>query len=113
MWGKANPGEKVTVTAGTSTGSATAGPDGKWRVDLAPLKVTKAVIDGETVVVSSDQVKQPVAVRYGWANNPACHLYNGEGLPASPFRTDDWPDALPSTSATNPAISTNTVNSAR
>ena len=34
---------------------------------------------------------QPVAVRYGWANNPVCNLYNKEGLPASPFRTDDWP----------------------
>jgi len=32
-----------------------------------------------------------VAVRYGWANNPVCNLYNKEGLPASPFRTDDWP----------------------
>jgi hypothetical protein len=35
---------------------------------------------------------QPVAVRYAWADNPAgCNLYNGEGLPAAPFRTDDWP----------------------
>ena len=51
----------------------------------------KASIDGDTVVVSSDQVPEPVAVRYAWANNPAgCSLYNKEGLPASPFRTDDW-----------------------
>jgi sialate O-acetylesterase len=47
------------------------------------------------VVVSSDQVASPVAVRYGWANDPTCDLYNQEGLPASPFRTDDWVDAPP------------------
>jgi sialate O-acetylesterase len=47
---------------------------------------------GNTLVLLSDQVKQPVAVRYGWADNPDdVNLYNAEGLPASPFRTDDWP----------------------
>jgi sialate O-acetylesterase len=50
-----------------------------------------AKIDGKTVVVSSDKVAKPVAVRYAWADNPDCNLYNKEGLPASPFRTDDWP----------------------
>ncbi|MHC4460535.1 MAG: sialate O-acetylesterase, partial [Planctomycetota bacterium] len=50
-----------------------------------------AKIDGDTVVVSSDKISEPVAVRYAWANNPVCNLYNKEGLPASPFRTDDWP----------------------
>ena len=50
-----------------------------------------AKIDGNTVVVSSDGVAEPVAVRYAWADNPVCNLYNKEGLPASPFRTDDWP----------------------
>jgi len=50
-----------------------------------------AKIDGDTVVVWSDQVPEPVAVRYAWAINPVCNLYNTEGLPASPFRTDDWP----------------------
>ncbi len=50
-----------------------------------------AKIDGNTVVVSSNKVSEPAAVRYGWANNPVCNLYNKEGLPASPFRTDDWP----------------------
>ena len=49
-----------------------------------------AKIDGDTVVVWSDKVTKPVAVRYGWANNPDVNLYNKEGLPASPFRTDDW-----------------------
>jgi sialate O-acetylesterase len=47
-----------------------------------------ARIDGETVIVSSPQVGKPVAVRYAWANNPVCNLYNKAGLPAVPFRTD-------------------------
>ncbi len=50
-----------------------------------------AQIDGNSVVVSSDKVAEPVAVRYAWADNPVCNLYNKEGLPAGPFRTDDWP----------------------
>jgi len=50
-----------------------------------------ARIDGDSVVVSSPAVKSPVAVRYGWADNPECTLYSGAGLPASPFRTDDRP----------------------
>jgi sialate O-acetylesterase len=50
-----------------------------------------AKIDGDVVVVSSPEISEPVAVRYAWAHNPAgCNLYNGAGLPASPFRTDDW-----------------------
>jgi sialate O-acetylesterase len=50
-----------------------------------------AVIDGETVVVSSKDVPQPVAVRYAWAANPeGANLVNDDGLPASLFRTDDW-----------------------
>ncbi|HCU36020.1 MAG TPA: sialate O-acetylesterase [Armatimonadetes bacterium] len=51
----------------------------------------KAVIDGDTVLVSADGVSNPVAVRYAWASDPECNLYNAEGLPANPFRTDDWP----------------------
>jgi sialate O-acetylesterase len=50
-----------------------------------------AKIEGDTVVVSSDKVSEPVAVRYGWADNPICNLYNKAGLPATPFRTDIWP----------------------
>ncbi len=49
-----------------------------------------AQIVGDTVVVSSPEVKSPAAVRYAWANNPECNLVNKAGLPASPFRTDDW-----------------------
>jgi sialate O-acetylesterase len=47
-----------------------------------------AKIDGETVLVWSDQITDPVAARYAWADNPTCNLYNAAGLPASPFRTD-------------------------
>ena len=50
-----------------------------------------AEIEGDEVVVWSDEVEKPIAVRYGWAHNPVCNLYNKVGLPASPFRTDDWP----------------------
>jgi sialate O-acetylesterase len=50
-----------------------------------------AKIEDDTVVVSSDKVSEPVAVRYGWADNPICNLYNKEGLPATPLRTDNWP----------------------
>jgi len=60
-----------------------AGADKRW-VPAA------ARISGSSVVVSSPEVKEPVAVRYAWANNPDCNLYNGAGIPASPFRTDDW-----------------------
>lgn len=63
------------------TGFAIAGEDGKfvW---------AKAVIDGESVVVSGENISKPTQVRYAWANNPACNLYNKDGLPASPFRTN-------------------------
>jgi sialate O-acetylesterase len=50
-----------------------------------------AVIDGGTVVVWSDKVADPVTVRYGWAKYPFCNLFNADGLPASPFRTDSFP----------------------
>ena len=52
----------------------------------------RAIISGNKVIVNSDDVPNPVAVRYAWANNPSCNLYNGANLPASPFRTDDWYD---------------------
>jgi len=50
----------------------------------------KAKIEGNEIVVWNSKVQNPVAVRYAWANNPVCNLYNGADLPASPFRTDDW-----------------------
>lgn len=54
----------------------------------------KAEIEGDSVVVGNPEVPLPVSVRYGWDDNPECNLYNGANLPASPFRTDDWPDAV-------------------
>ncbi|MEM1157166.1 MAG: sialate O-acetylesterase [Verrucomicrobiota bacterium] len=50
-----------------------------------------AVIEGREVVVSHPDISAPASVRYGWASNPAVNLINSSGLPASPFRTDDWP----------------------
>jgi sialate O-acetylesterase len=51
------------------------------------------VIEHDSVVVSAEAVPAPVAVRYAWGMNPSHRnlLYNREGIPASPFRTDDWP----------------------
>ena len=49
-----------------------------------------AMIQGDTIVVSSAKVVKPAAVRFGWANYPVVNLWNKAGLPASPFRTDDW-----------------------
>jgi sialate O-acetylesterase len=51
----------------------------------------QAKIVGQTVVVSSSEVAEPVAVRYAWADNPVCNLYSEDGLPVCPFRTDTWP----------------------
>ena len=52
-----------------------------------------ANVAGQTVVVSSPKVPRPVAVRYGWADNPDVNLCNAAGLPAAPFRTDRWTTA--------------------
>ncbi|WP_319502162.1 sialate O-acetylesterase [uncultured Draconibacterium sp.] len=65
------------------TGFAIAGNDKKFHW-------AKAKIDGNDIVVYTDKVAEPVAVRYAWADNPECNLINSEGLPAVPFRTDDW-----------------------
>ncbi|HCE42589.1 MAG TPA: sialate O-acetylesterase [Lentisphaeria bacterium] len=78
-------GGLVAQGGGELKGFAIAGADMKWVWG-------KATIDGKTVVVSSPEVKAPVAVRYAWALNPSSsNLYNGAGLPATPFRTDNEP----------------------
>jgi len=76
----------VPARPGKLDAFAIAGKDRKWHW-------ADAEIEGNTVVVSSPEVPQPVAVRYAWAMNPSQRnlLYNKEGIPASPFRTDDWP----------------------
>ncbi len=62
-------------------GFALAGADGKW-------SAAEAIIEGETIIVSSPTVPTPTAVAYGWADSPSVNLYNKENLPAAPFRTD-------------------------
>ena len=92
-------GNKATVSF-TETGSGLISKDKYGYVNCFSIAGAdhkfvwaKATISGNnTVVVSSDLVKNPVAVRFSWANNPDdLNLYNKEGLPTNPFRTDDWP----------------------
>jgi sialate O-acetylesterase len=77
---------KGLTTQGDTTlrGFAVAGADHKFHW-------ANARIEGNTVVVTSPEVISPVAVRYAWGDSPICNLFNQDGLPASPFRTDDWP----------------------
>ena len=63
---------------------AIAGEDRKWYW-------ADAMLDGATVIVSSPKVPNPKAARYAWQSNPVATLFNGAGLPAAPFRTDNWP----------------------
>ena len=74
-----------TFDVRTPIGFAIAGADKQFV--WAEAKVTSK----NTIEVWSSDVAEPVSVRYGWANNPVCNLQNREGLPATPFRTDDWP----------------------
>ncbi|MEE4286722.1 MAG: sialate O-acetylesterase, partial [Mariniphaga sp.] len=79
-------GLEIKDRYGYLKGFTIAGPDREFHWAKAEL------VDDETVVVYSEEVSNPVSVRYGWANNPDdVNLYNKEGLPANPFRTDDWP----------------------
>ncbi|HEV7403444.1 MAG TPA: hypothetical protein VGO11_10970 [Chthoniobacteraceae bacterium] len=73
----------LKTASGELAGFAIAGSDRKfvW---------AKAEIAGDKVIVWSEAVRDPAAVRYAWAANPKCNLVNAAGLPASPFRTDDW-----------------------
>ena len=68
----------LTAKGSEVTGFEVAGKDGKF----SPAAAT---VEGTTVVATSPSVAEPVFVRYGWANSPQCNLFNGEGLPASPF----------------------------
>ncbi|HEX4084917.1 MAG TPA: sialate O-acetylesterase [Chthoniobacteraceae bacterium] len=76
-------GGLVTKDGGPVQGFAISGADRKFVWG-------DARIEGDSVVVSSPAVPEPVSIRYGWANNPLVNIYNKSGLPASPFRTDDW-----------------------
>jgi sialate O-acetylesterase len=65
-------------------GFALAGADRKFHW-------AEASIDGDNILVRSSEVPSPVADRYAWGDSPNANLFNKDGLPASPFRTDDWP----------------------
>jgi sialate O-acetylesterase len=66
-------------------GFAVAGADRKFH------RAKAKILGQNQIEVSSDEVADPVAVRYAWADNPVCNLYSAAGLPTTPFRTDDWP----------------------
>jgi sialate O-acetylesterase len=66
-----------------TSGFVIAGADKKWQP-------AEARVDGDTIILSSKAVPQPVTARYAWADMPDVTLWNGEGLPASQFRTDEW-----------------------
>jgi sialate O-acetylesterase len=82
-----------TADGASPRGFMLAGADRVWH----PAATTR--IDGDTVVVSSPDVPEPIAVRYGWGNDPPNTLRNQADLPAAPFRTDDWPAVAASASA--------------
>jgi hypothetical protein len=84
-WGWGSPGEKVQVSLTSSDPTRTeVAQDRKW-------VWADAKIVGSSVVCSHSEVPQPVALRYAFSMNPeGANLYNQDGLPASPFRTDDW-----------------------
>jgi len=72
----------LTVKGGKLGEFAIAGKDRRWRW-------ADAKIEGDTVVLSSPEVREPAAARYAWQSFPVASLYNGAGLPAVPFRTDN------------------------
>ena len=73
---------------GVLTGFEIAGPDGVWHwAEAEIVAVKKPHPRTQEVIVFCPEVKDPVAVRYAWADNPVCNLYNSAGLPAWPFRT--------------------------
>ncbi len=76
--------EGLAARGGMVSGFAVAGAD---RI----FHAATGTVDGTAVRLSSPRVKAPVAVRYGWADCPVCTLHNSAGLPAEPFRTDNWP----------------------
>lgn len=78
-------GSLRTVDHRRISGFAIAGEDKQWVWAEARIK------SKNEVEVWSDAVETPVAVRYAWAHNPVCNLYDSTGLPVTPFRTDDWP----------------------
>jgi len=87
----------LTARGGELRGFVIADADRQWRPATAR-------IEGQQLVVSSPEVSEPTVVRYAWAANPDGNLYNGSGLPASPFRTDHDEIETPATKATSPEL---------
>ncbi len=87
-------GRRLRVTFDHATGGLIArdGPPSHLLVAGADrvFKPAQGEIDGETLLVWSDQVPEPVAVRYGWGAADEPNLFGTTGLPASSFRSDDW-----------------------
>jgi sialate O-acetylesterase len=77
-------GKGLVAKGGKLEGFAVAGADRKFY--WAEAKIT-----GDCIELTCKEVERPIAVRYAWADNPVGNLFNAAGLPASPFRTDDWP----------------------
>jgi sialate O-acetylesterase len=73
----------LSLRQASPSGFAVAGADRVWRHAVVRL-------DGDVLVVASPEVPAPVAVRYGWAENPPVTLFDAAGMPASPFRSDAW-----------------------
>ncbi len=110
--GMQKKGEKIEITfdhvgggldtfdVRTPIGFAIAGADKKF------VWADAKIVGKDKVEVWSDAVAKPAAARYAWADNPVCNLQNKEGLPATPFRTDNWPmitkPAPPAPAATKP-----------
>lgn len=80
-----NVGRGLEARGGELAGFAICGPDRRF------VWADARIVGKDRVRVSSPQVPAPVAVRYGWADFPVVNLWNRDGLPASPFRTDDFP----------------------
>jgi sialate O-acetylesterase len=74
-----------TVDVGEARGFAICGEDKKW------VWADAKIVGPDKIEVSSKQVAKPLAVRYAWADNPVCNVYSKEGLPLTPFRTDNFP----------------------
>ncbi len=88
-------GDRATLTF-THVGGGLAARDGALKGftiagDDRKFVPAQAAISGDRIIVWNEQVARPVAVRFGWASYPLVNLFNKEGLPASPFRTDDFP----------------------
>ena len=74
-----------TVDVATARGFAICGEDQKW------IWATAKITGKNKIEVWADSIEKPVAVRYGWADNPVCNVLSRNGLPMTPFRTDEFP----------------------